>query len=66
MAEPSAAQTPVQGVAGQRPERQLDDIMVKFGGGVAEIMQAIDNQHRDQGAERPGQRPGCDINDRQS
>ena len=38
----------MQGVSGQRPKRQLDDVMIELGRGVMKIMQTIDNQHGNQ------------------
>ena len=43
--------------AGQRPERQLHDVVIEFRGRVLKVMQAIDDQNRDQRARRPDQRP---------
>ena len=57
MPELAAAQRAMKGKAGQRPERQLDHVVVELGGGVVEVVQAIENEHRDQRAEHAHQRP---------
>jgi hypothetical protein len=53
--ELTAAQRAVEGKARQRPERQLDDVVVEFGGGVVEVMQPVDDQHRHQRADAADQ-----------
>ncbi len=47
----AAPQRGVEGVAGERPQRQLNDIVIEFGGGEMEIMQAVENEHGDQRAD---------------
>jgi hypothetical protein len=42
---------------GQRPERQLDHVVIELRGGEIEIMQPVNDQHRDQRTERPDQPP---------
>ena len=68
----SAPQRGVEGVAGERPERQLDDVVIELGRGVLEVMQAIDDQHGDERADagrpaatrgQPDQREGGDHRD---
>ena len=56
-AELIAAQRALEGKAGERPERQLDDVVVELGGGVIEVVQAVDDQHGDQRPARAGERP---------
>ncbi len=51
IADAAAPKRGMKGVAGQRPERQLNDVVIEFDRGVLEIMQAIDDQH---GNERAG------------
>ena len=46
----------MKGVAGERPERQLDDVVIELGGGVMEVVQAIEDQDGDQRADRADQR----------
>ena len=46
----------VEGIAGQRPERQLDDVVIELGRRVLEVVQAVDDQDRDQRAARADQR----------
>jgi hypothetical protein len=47
----------VEGVAGQRPERQLDDVVIELHRGVLEVMHAVDDQHGHQCAGRSNERP---------
>jgi hypothetical protein len=47
----------MKGKAGQRPERQLNNIMIELGRRVVEIVQTIDDQHRHQRSDRADQRP---------
>ena len=49
----------MKGVAGQRPKRQLNDVVVEFDSRVLEIMQAIDDQHGNQRAGRADNRACC-------
>ena len=56
MPEPAAAQRAVKGKAGQRPERQLDDVVIEFCGRVAEVVQAVDDEDGDQRADGTGDR----------
>ena len=46
----------MKGVAGQRPERQLDHVVIELGRRVMEVVQAIDDQDRDQRAARADER----------
>ncbi len=55
--EASALERGVKGVAGQRPERQLNDVVIELHRRVLEIMHAIDDQHGDERAGRADQRP---------
>src|SRR5215831_728741 len=57
MPDPSAPQGTMKGKSSECPERQLDYIVVEFGGGVIEVMQAVDNQHRRKRAQRADDRP---------
>ena len=57
MPEASALERGVKGVAGERPERQLNDVMIEFHRRVLEIMQAVDDQHGDECAGRANKRP---------
>ncbi len=57
MPDPPAAQGTVKGKTRQGPERQLHDVVIEFRRRVIEIMQSVDDQHRDQGAHRTDQRP---------
>ena len=61
-----AAQRAVEGKAGQRPERQLDDVVVELGGGVVEVVQAVDDEHGRERAQRPDQRPRRAVNQGES
>ena len=45
MAHAAAPQGGMEGVAGKRPQRQLDHVVVEFGGGEMEVMQAVENEH---------------------
>ena len=57
VSDPAAAGAPaMERVAGERPERQLDDVVIELGGGEMEVVQAVDDQHRDQRAARADQR----------
>ena len=56
----------MKGVTGQRPERQLNDIVIKFHRRVLEIMQPVDNQDADQGADRADEPPRQGENQRKS
>ncbi len=47
----------MKGVTGQRPERQLNDVVIKFHRRVLEIMQPVDNQDADQCAYRADEPP---------
>ena len=58
MPDPSAPQSAMQGKSGERPERQLNDVVVELRGCVIEIVQAIDNQHRCQRSRRADDGPG--------
>ena len=51
--ERAAAQRAMQGNTGQRPERQLDDVVVELVGGVVEVVQPVDDQHGHQRADAP-------------
>ncbi len=44
-------------VAGQRPERQLDHVVIELHRRVLEVMHAVDDQHGNQRAGRSDQRP---------
>jgi len=57
MEQPPAAQRPMKGKAGQRPERQLNHVVIEFRRGEMQVMQAIDDEQSEQGAQRPDQRP---------
>ena len=46
----------MEGVAGERPQRQLDHVVIELGGGVMEVVQAIDDEHGDQRADGADQR----------
>ena len=52
MAQPAVPQSGVEGETGERPERQLADIVIELGGAEIEIVHAVDDQDR-------GQRAGC-------
>ena len=52
IADAAALERGMKGVAGQRPKRQLNDVVIEFDCGVLEIMQAIDDQHGNKGAGR--------------
>ena len=45
VAEASALERGMKGVAGERPERQLNDVVIEFHRRVLEVMQAVDDQH---------------------
>ena len=51
-----APQAGMEGVAGERPQRQLDDVVIELGGGEMEVVQAIEDEHGDQRADRADQR----------
>ena len=57
MADAPALERGVKGVAGQRPERQLDDVVIEFHGGVLEIMHAVDDEHGNERAGCADERP---------
>ena len=57
MAEPPALERGVKGVAGQRPERQLNDVVIEFHRRVLEIMHAVDDEHGNERAGCADQRP---------
>ena len=61
-----AAQRAVKGKARQRPERQLDHVVVEFGGGVIEVVQPVDDEDGNQRAERTDQRPRGEKNEGKS
>ena len=48
MTEPATPERGMEAVTGQRPERQLNDVVIEFYGRVLEIMHAVDDEHRDQ------------------
>ena len=50
MQHAAAAQGGMEGVAGERPERQLDHVVIELGGGVVEVMQAVENEDGNQRA----------------
>ena len=52
MAQLSVPQPGVEREAGERPERQLDHVVIELGGAEIEIVHAVDDQDR-------GQRAGC-------
>ena len=56
MQHPPATQRRVKGEAGERPERQLDDVVVEFRGGEMQVVLAVDDQQRNERAYRPDQR----------
>ena len=63
-AKPSSSQcimrprrSAAEGIAGQRPERQLNHVVIELGGGVVEVVQPVEDQHRDQRAGSADQRP---------
>src|SRR5499427_7296375 len=60
VAQPPAAQRAMEGKAGERPERELDHVVIELGRGEIEIVQAVDDQH---GGERTG---GADEPPRQN
>ncbi len=47
----------MEGIAGQRPERQLDDVVIELHRSVLKVMHAVDDQHGHQRAGRSDQRP---------
>jgi hypothetical protein len=51
MAQPSVPQPGVEGKPRERPERQLADVVIEFGGAEIEIMHAVDDQD---GGQRAG------------
>ena len=57
MAEAAALERRVESVAGQRPERQLDDVVIELHRRVLEVMHAVDDQHGNERAGRSDQRP---------
>ncbi len=57
MAKAPALERGVESVAGQRPERQLDDVMIEFHRRVLEVMHAVDDQHGNERAGRADQWP---------
>ena len=57
MAEASALERGMKRVAGQRPERQLNDVVIEFHRRVLEIMHAVDDQDGNERADRADQRP---------
>ena len=57
MAKAPALERGVEGVAGQRPERQLDDVMIEFHRRVLEVVHAVDDQHGNERAGRAHQWP---------
>ncbi len=57
MTEPSALERRMKAIAGQRPERQLDDVVIEFHRRVLEIMHAVDNEHGDERAGCADERP---------
>ena len=67
----AAAQGRMEGVAGERPERQLDHVVIELGGGEVEVMQAVENEDATSAPTRadqrtrgqPDQREGADHRD---
>ena len=57
MAEASALERGMKGVAGERPERQLDHVVIELHRRVLKIMHAVDDQDGDQRAGGADQRP---------
>ena len=57
VAEAPALERCVESVAGQRPERQLDHVVIELHRGVLEVMHAVDDQHGDQCSGRSNERP---------
>ena len=57
VAHAAGAQRAVEREAGERPERQLDHVVIELGGGEIEIVQPVDDQHGDERAGRPDQPP---------
>ena len=45
MRHAAAAQRRPVGEAGQRPERQLDHVVIELRSGESEVVQAVDDQH---------------------
>ncbi len=66
-----APQSGVEGVAGDRPERQLDHVVIELGRGEMEVVQAVQKEDGDEGADgadqrtrgRPDRREGRDHRD---
>ena len=52
----AALEAGMEGVTGQRPERQLDHVVIELGGGVMKVVQAVDDQDRGQRAARADER----------
>ena len=52
----AALEPGMKGPSGERPERQLDHVVIELGGGVVEVMQPVDDQDRHQRAARADER----------
>ena len=57
VAEAAALERGMESVAGQRPERQLDHVVIELHRRVLEVMHAVDDQHGKERAGRADQRP---------
>jgi len=56
----------VKRITGQRPKRQLNDVVIELCRRVLEVMQAIDDQHGEERAGGADQRPRRGKNERKS
>ena len=57
MHRPAAAERSPIGKAGHGPERQLDHVVIELRGREREVVHAVDDQDRDQRADRADQLP---------
>ena len=56
IADPAAPEPGMEGETGERPERQLDHVVIELGGGEIEVVHTVDDQDRDQRPERADER----------
>ena len=56
IADPAAPEPGMEGETSERPERQLDYVVIELGGGEIEVVHAVDDQDRDQRPERANER----------
>ena len=60
----SAPQGGMEGVAGERPQRQLDHVVIELGGGEMEVVHAVENEDGDERADGAHQRASGQPNHR--